>query len=155
VTSYQMLDPTEGVPHSRVGKSFLRRNLTTDLDVNTIHSDDRQELRIDVSTYRLIFTYHGVPGRPFVYEKKSSKEEAERADTSLKKARDKREEKMREKFIKGAAWMAEDQPVGAIERRKNAWQRGLDEGLWKMGEFLTASPASSVAAGPGGNAGAS
>ncbi len=130
-----MLDPTEGVPHSRVGKSFLRRNLAKNFDVDTILSDDRQELRIDVNTYRIIFIYNGVPGKPFVYEKKMSKNEMASAEEAFKKALVKRDEKMREKFVINTPWM-KDLSADQVELRKSAWQQGLEEGLWKMEENL-------------------
>jgi paired amphipathic helix protein Sin3a len=135
VTSYQMLDPTEGVPHSRVGKSFLKRNLAKDIDVSTMLSDDRQELRVDVSTYRIIFTYNGIPGRPFVYEKKISKNEMAYAEDALRKEKAKRDAKMKEKFVDRAAWM-KDQSEEEVEGRKAAWKKGLEEGLWQMEENL-------------------
>jgi hypothetical protein len=130
-----MLDPTEGVPHSRVGKSFLKRNLVKHVDVDSILSEDRQDLRIDVTTYRIIFTYNGVPGKPFVYEKKVSKNEMAFAEETLAKAKSRRDDKMREKFVDHTAWM---KGLGAdeVERRNLAWRKGLEEGLWKMEESL-------------------
>ena len=141
-----MLDPTEGVPHSRVGRSFLRRNLAEDLDVNTILSDDRQEIRIDVTTYRMIFTYNGVPGKPFVYEKKISKNELAYAEEALKKAKTRRDAKMKEKFVANTAWM-KDQSASEVERRNAAWQKGLEEGLWEMEESLKGLPTGTVTSG--------
>jgi histone deacetylase complex regulatory component SIN3 len=141
-----MLDPTEGVPHSRVGKPFLRRNLAKDVDVNTILSDDRQELRVDVTTYRIIFTYHGTPGKPFVYEKKISKNEVAYAEERLKKEKAKRDERMKEKIVTNAAWTRR-QSKDEVERRKAAWQMGLDEGLWKMEESLIGLPANEASSG--------
>lgn len=135
-----MLDPTEGVPHSRVGKSFLKRNLAKDVDVNTILSEDRQELRIDVNTYRIVFAYNGFSGRPFVYEKKISKNEMAFAEEALRKEMAKRDEKMRENFVTNTAWM-KDLSEDEVERRKVAWQKGLDEGMWKMKESLKGLPA--------------
>ena len=146
MTSYQMLEPTEGVPHSKVGRSFLKRNLARDFDVNSILSDDRQELRIDVTTYRIIFTYHGTLGKPFMYEKKVSKDEMAYAEERLKKEKAKRDERMREKFVTGASWMKELSD-DEVERRKVAWQRGLDEGLWKMEESLNGLPVSAASGG--------
>ena len=131
VTSYQMLDPTEGVPHSKVGKSFLRRNLAKDVDVNTILSDDRQELRIDITTYRIIFAYNGVPGKPFVYEKKLSRNEMANEENALRRTKAKRDQKMKEKFVANTTWM-KDQSHVEIERKKGSWQKGLTEGLWHM-----------------------
>jgi hypothetical protein len=141
-----MLDPTEGVPHSRVGKPFLRRNLAKDVDANAILSEDRQDLRIDVSSYRIIFTYNGIPGRPFVYEKKTSKNEMAVAEVALKKAKAKRDGKMKEKFVTNAAWM-KDQSGDEVERRKAAWQKGLEEGLWRMEENLKAAPTGAATSG--------
>lgn len=130
-----MLDPTEGVAHSRVGRTFLRRNLAKDVDVNAVVSDDRQELRIDVTTYRIIFTYNGIPGRPFVYEKKFSESEMASAEKSLSQARAQREEKMKEKFVRKTGWM-KDVGEEEIRRREAAWQQGLEQGLWKMDQSL-------------------
>jgi hypothetical protein len=130
-----MLDPTEGVPHSRVGKCFLKRNLAKHVDVDSILSEDRQDLRIDVTTYRIIFTYNGVPGKPFVYEKKVSKNEMAYAEETLAKAKARRDEKMREIFVHNAAWM-KGQSAGEVEQRNTAWQKGLKEGLWTMEESL-------------------
>lgn len=141
-----MLDPTEGVPHSRVGKSFLKRNLAKDVDVNTILSDDRQELRIDVTTYRIFFTYNGISGRPFVYQKQMSQNERAHVEEALVKEKGRRNEKMKEKFVMNTAWM-KDQGTEEVEHRITAWQKGLQEGLWKMEETLKALPAASAASG--------
>jgi paired amphipathic helix protein Sin3a len=135
VTSYQMLDPTEGVPHSRVGKPFLKRNLVKHVDVDSILSEDRQDLRVDVTTYRIIFTYNGVPGKPFVYEKKVSKNEMAFAEEALAKAKTRRDDKMWEKFVDHTEWM-KGLNADEVERRNLAWRTGLDEGLWKMEESL-------------------
>lgn len=126
-----MLDPTEGVPHSNVGRSFLRRNLAKDVDVNTILSYDRQELRIDITTYRIIFAYNGVPGKPFVYQKKVPRNEMAKEENALRKTKAKRDKRMKEKFVTHAAWM-KDQSHEEIERRKGLWQKGLTEGLWHL-----------------------
>lgn len=107
--------------------------------MNSIMSDDRQELRIDVTTYRIIFTYNGIPGKPFVYEKKISKNKLAHAEEAMKKAKAKRDEKMKEKFVDKVAWM-KDQSERDVGRRKAAWQKGLDEGLWKMEESLNEPP---------------
>jgi paired amphipathic helix protein Sin3a len=146
VTSYQMLDPTEGVPHSRVARPFLKRNLAKHVDVDTILSEDRQELRIDVSTYRILFTYIGAPGKPFVYEKKISKNEAAYIEEAMRKAKAKRDEKMMDKFVTHAAWM-KDESAEEIERTNAAWQKGLQDGLWKMEEDVTGGSTSAVAGG--------
>lgn len=148
VTSYQMLDATEGVPHSKVGKSFLRRNLAKDVDVNSIVSEDRQELRIDVTTYRIIFAYNGVSGKPFVYERKVSTNEMAYAEDALRKERAKRDKKMKEKFVTNVAWM-KDQSHEEVEHRKSAWQKGLTEGLWQMEESLKGFPAMAPTGGDG------
>lgn len=148
-----MLDPTEGVPHSRVGKPFLRRNLAKDVDVDAILSDDRQEIRVDVSTYRIIFTYNGVPGRPFVYEKKRSRNEMAFAEDALAKEKVKRDQKMRERFVNNTRWMKalSSEEIG---RRDQAWQMGLEDGLWKMEGGLTAGePVDGTSGGAGGGGG--
>lgn len=139
VTSYQMLDPTEGVPHSKVGKSFLKRNLGKDADVNKILSDDRQEVRIDVSTYRIVFIYNGMTGKPFVYLTTTTPDEQVKIDEKMKAATKERTEKMQEKFVTNTSWMKSESKE-AVERTTAAWQKGLKEGLWKMDEFLKQSP---------------
>lgn len=144
-----MLDPTEGVPHSRVGKPFLRRNLAQDVDVDAILSDDRQEIRIDVNTYRIIFTYNGVPGRPFVYEKNRSRNEIAFAEDTLAKEKVKRDQKMTEKFVNNTGWMKGLSPE-EVEQRNQAWRMGLKDGLWKMEDGLTAGGSVD---GPSGGAG--
>lgn len=141
-----MLDPTEGVLHSRVGRTFLKRNLGGIVDVNSILADDRQELRIDVMTYRIIFTYNGIPGRPFVYQKKISKNEMAYAEEGVRKEMAKRDEKMKKKFVTKAAWMR-DLSSDEVERRNAAWQKGLEEGLWKMEESLKEPVANTVTSG--------
>lgn len=135
-----MLDPTEGVPHSKLGRVFLRRNLAKDVDVNNMLSEDRQDLRIDVITYRIIFTYNGIAGKPFVYEKEISKNEMAFAEDALKKQKAKRDQKMKEKFVTQTPWM-KDQSKDGVERRNAAWRKGLEEGLWKMDESLKGLPA--------------
>ena len=128
-----MLDPTEGVPHSKVGSSFLRRNLGKDIDLNKLQSEDRQELWIDVSTYRIFFTIKGVAGRPYVYRRLCTEDEGRQEDEALSRQTAKREEKMRQKFVNrvgGISALSEDE----AGHRLAAWERALREGLWTLDE---------------------
>ena len=130
-----MLLPTEGVLHSAVRRTYLKRNLPHDFDLNTAVSQDLQELRIDINTYRIVFTYNGVAGHPFTYQKKVSKNEMARTEESLLRAKAERDKKMATKFVNDNKWM-QDESEDAIKRRKDAWSEALEVGIWKMGDIL-------------------
>lgn len=130
-----MLEPTESLALSKCRQVFLRRNLPTEFDLDTISGMDLQELRIDVKTYRLIFTYTGELGQSFWYQMVVTPEQREKNTRAAERESKRRSGIFEEKFVKNPKWMGQEGEE-AGQRRLAAWDEAVQTGLWKMGELL-------------------
>ena len=133
-----MMEPTEGIPWSKIRPPFLSRNLSTRESeagwdqaynevIGQVVSQEDFETRVIPENYRLHFK-----GWNYLYHKdhlmKPEKGTGARGvDEEGETAKEKRNSRFEELFVRNTAWM-KDKSGEEVDRIKTEWQRWINEG---------------------------
>jgi paired amphipathic helix protein Sin3a len=125
ITSYQMIDPTEGVPNE-IAWPILRRNRPRDAEGEKESSNDLPphwneglQIRILPSSFRILYEVGTADG--FVQSKKMRR----RGLSGMNALQQERKTKFEQKFVTNPKWM-EGLSADEIEQANRAHQRLVD-----------------------------
>ncbi|TPX09314.1 uncharacterized protein E0L32_009506 [Thyridium curvatum] len=132
ISSYVRVDPTEGVARSRLQTSVLNRNLPkagSDHDSEDegapkpLVYNEGLVLRICLNSSKI--AYEKGTAEHFIYGQPRESEDAKRLDA---RRHDRRMDRFQEKFVMNTSWMR-DMPADGVQKRKEAFQKWLDDGV--------------------------
>jgi len=133
ISSYMRLEPTEGVPRSRMQKSVLGRNLPSlDPEVDQSNMPNRvvasQELASSICVLSFKTIWRPGTSEYFIYDRRPSAEEARQEHAHLQqRLTQHREARLKEAFVHNNSWMkglSQDE----VQQAKNAFQTLVDGG---------------------------
>jgi paired amphipathic helix protein Sin3a len=134
ISSYIRVEPTEGIPRSKLSKVVLTRNLPSpDTDVEDggipkpISYDENLVVSICLKSSKMV--WGAASSEFFIYDKgPKSKDAKERHESSLKNSSLTREAKLAEKFVLNNAWM-KDLSREEVEKANAAFNRWVSDGV--------------------------
>ena len=134
ISSFIRVEPTEGIPRSRLHKVLLTRNLPssdTESDGDGIPKplsySENLTISICLKSSKMIWA----PGTSehFVYDQSpKTREQRERREKFTKALTNFRESKLLEKWVHNPAWTKDMSPEQVQEQNKN-FRRWMDEGI--------------------------
>lgn len=134
ISSFIQVEPTEGVPRHKLQKTVLARNLPSsdekfedshipkpisfdeDLSISICLNSSKMVWKAGTSEY---FVYDNVP---------KDKEGQERHLERLKNASNKRDTKLREKFVFNSPWM-KGMSQSDVQKSNEGWSKWLKDGI--------------------------
>ncbi len=135
ISSYMRVEPTEGVPRSRLQKSVLTRSLPSASDVDSESGDTRKPLvyseglvlRICLNSYKI--KYENGTSEFFIYNTnpETDKEKAKHQDLLLRR-QERRKQLFREKMVMNLPWM-KDLSREEVQKKTDDWKKWIDEGI--------------------------
>lgn len=134
ISSYMSVEPTEGVPRTRLQKTVLARNLpSTDEKAEegnipkAVSFTEGLVHKVCLNSLKII--YKEGTGECFVYDQTPpDAEERDKQAAKMRAISKKREDKMREKLVLNSSWMKNmSQPD--VERYKDGWVKWINEGI--------------------------
>ncbi|KAM0288027.1 hypothetical protein ACHAQH_000095 [Verticillium albo-atrum] len=136
ISSYMSVEPTEGVPRSRLQKTVLARNLPpidekADDNWTPAVTAFAEGLAHKVCLNSLKIVYKEHTSECFIYDHCSNVKDPKEREKIIKRCRagsKKREEVMREKYILNSKWM-KDMSQSDVEKTKNDWNKWLRDGV--------------------------
>jgi paired amphipathic helix protein Sin3a len=143
ISSYIRVEPTEGVPRSKLSKVVLTRNLPsldTDPEEDGIPKpasyDENLVVSICLRTSKMI--WGSGSSEYFVYEMgPNSKDQLMQHDSLVKSSANVRESRLRERFVMNNNWM-KDLSQEEVEKANTDYQKWATEGILLQGEMDTA-----------------
>lgn len=138
VLSYSMIDPTEGIPWSKVHKPYLRRNLPgRDAEISTdeafnnrfgpLLSEEHVEIRVIPETYKLHFEGWSVVFHENSYFKPEKPAEAREGELLRETKKEQRNARFEELFVRNTTWM-KGKSGEEVDSIKADWQKWLKDG---------------------------
>lgn len=134
ISSYMSIEPTEGVQRSHLQKTVLARNLPSGED----KSDESQipkpltyveGLAHKICLNSLKIVYKEGTSECFVYDQSAKDPEARAKRSQLIKAyRNRRKQKMREKYVLNSKWM-KDMSRPHVEKINDEWVQWIENGI--------------------------
>ena len=138
ISSYIRIEPTEGVPRSRLHKSVLTRNLpSTDAESEDNNAQPKPilfsedlTLRVCVNTYKIVYKNPGseyfiYTNKPLTYDPKTKESTARER---LRKFETIRNERAKEKFEMNNRWMR-GLDRDAVAKVNSDFKKWMDEGI--------------------------
>ena len=137
VSAFSMMEPTEGIPWSKVKTPFLTRNLPThDIEwddaygeiMESIESKEDFQTRVTPDSYQLHFTGYNYLWRKDRYLKPAKEtDEATIGEEAGETATEKRNAKFEDLFVRNTVWM-KDRSGEEVDRMKTQWQKWINNG---------------------------
>lgn len=134
ISSFIRVEPTEGIPRSRLQKAVLTRNLPSgdsESDGESVPKplsyDENLTISICLTSSKMIWA----PGTSeyFIYDQApKTKEQRERRNKFTRALSSFRESKLLEKMVHNPAWTKDMSPEQVQEQNKN-FRRWIDEGI--------------------------
>lgn len=132
ISSYIRVEPTEGIPRSKLSKVVLARNLPSDVDLDDrsipkpVSYDENLVVSICLRSSKMVwgagssesFLYNSAP---------ATKEEKEKRDKAVKMSTLARDYRLREKFVLNNSWM-KDLSQEEVEKYKADYKKWADGG---------------------------
>ncbi|PMD20809.1 transcriptional regulatory protein-like protein SIN3 [Hyaloscypha hepaticicola] len=150
ISSYIRIEPTEGVPRSRLHKSVLTRNLpSTDAESEDSNAQPKPilfnedlTLRVCVNTYKIVYKHPGseyfiYTNKPLTYDPKTKESTARER---LRKFETIRNERAKEKFEMNNRWMR-GLDRDAVAKVNSDFKKWMDEGIVPGSEAPATVPA--------------
>lgn len=134
ISSFIRVEPTEGVPRSKLQKSVLTRNLPsgdTDSDDDSIPKPVSYEenLTISICLKSSKMVWAAGTSEYVVYgQAPKMRDQRERRDKFIRALTNYRESKLLEKWVHNPAWTKDLSPEEVQEQNKN-FRRWMDEGI--------------------------
>ena len=134
ISSFIRVEPTEGIPRSKLQKVVLTRNLPSgdaDSDDDNIPKPLSYKENLTISICLKSSKMIWAPGTSeyFVYDNApKTREQRERRDRFMKALSNHRESKLLEKMVHNPAWTKDMGPEEVQEQNRN-FRRWMDEGV--------------------------
>ncbi|KAJ0288069.1 hypothetical protein COL940_002211 [Colletotrichum noveboracense] len=139
ISSFIQVEPTEGVPRHKLQKAVLARNLPASDEKfdesqipKPISYDEDLSISICLNTSKMV--WKAGTSEYFVYDNIPKEKEArERHLERLKNASNKRDTKLREKFVFNSPWM-KGMSQADVQKFNEGWSKWLKEGVLPSSE---------------------
>ncbi|KAL2754998.1 hypothetical protein ACRALDRAFT_2042819 [Sodiomyces alcalophilus JCM 7366] len=134
ISSYMSVEPTEGVPRSRLQKTVLARNLPAGEDKSDESHIPKplafvEGLAHKICLNSLKMVYKEGTSECFVYDQSPNDDEARaRRALVIKAHQNRRKQWMREKYVLNSKWM-KDMNRADVEKINDQWVRWIEDGV--------------------------
>lgn len=134
ISSYMSVEPTEGVPRSRLQKTVLARNLPAGEDKSDEGHIPKPLAYVEGLAHKICLNslkmvYKEGTSECFVYDQSAVDEEARaRRALVIKAHQHRRKQWMREKYVLNSKWM-KDMNRADVEKINDQWVRWIEDGV--------------------------